>query len=143
MRTSRRQFVGTLSGACGLILSGCVGDSGNGEVPTANDLLPEPQQYDLNETHPQAAGMVGANNGMQGVYLSENDEEIVVEILVYENAENAENNISVYTESDTWDFVVLHDAVIYAVDGLTGDSAVEFLSTSSNLDRDTIEQNIV
>lgn len=80
---------------------------------------------------------------MQGVYIGQAGEEIWVEIVVFDDAATAENNVTIYTENEYWNMIVLDNTVIYAVNGLDGEDAVELLMTSPALDRETIEDNIV
>jgi len=121
------------------------GTDTSGSIPDAASLLPQPEDYTLDERNQQAAGMIGGDNGMQGVYSDGSGTEFSVEIIVFadEDAETAENNTSTYTAGENWNLVVLHDNVIYAVSEISEEEAKDVLATSPRLDRSTIEANIV
>jgi hypothetical protein len=152
--STRRRVLVTFGAVGTTLLAGCIGDSdGNtGDtsnnddgsssssegIPNADALLPEPDGYTLNEENSQAAGMVNANNGIQGVYRGEDNDEVIVEIMVFEDEETAANNESLYGD---WDYAIRDGTILYAVNGLTGEEAIEFLAAAPELDREIVESN--
>jgi hypothetical protein len=152
----RRQYLTAITSASALLITGCseqdnTGDgtnsnesdspeesstpNGNQDTttgpPDAVSLLPQPEDYTLEEQNPQAAGMVGADNGIQGVYSADDGTEFSVEIIVYarDDGKTAENNVSIYTTDENWTLVVLHKNVIYAVSELPREEAIDVLAS--------------
>jgi hypothetical protein len=148
----RRTVLATLGAVA---VAGCLGDNDNDsssgeengtdndtandeDIPDAEQLLPQPEGYTLDERNPQAAGIAGANNGIQGVYSGQSVDSFSVEILVYEDTETAANNESLYT---TWDYAIRVGTVLYAVNFLEQQEAIEVLAAVPELDRETVESN--
>lgn len=152
-------FGGGLTG----LIAGCTG-GGEGQTPTANQsptasgcpdppdketdpktLLPEvPSGWTRTKTHGEAAGMVGAEVGITGIYQNQNGGEYQVETLRWPSEKEAEDGVKMYRGSgdQTPQVWLVFGRFTFAVSGPNQESARTLLAASPALTADCVESRL-
>lgn len=156
-------FGGGLTG----LIAGCTGgDEGETPTPTMNPtqtptqtptsagcpdpphterdpktLLPEtPGGWEQKSWSGQAAGMVGAEEGVEGVYTNPDENEYTVEIFRWPSEEEAEDGVSIYrgTGEQAWQVWLVLGRFTFAANGPAEEPARTLLAASPALTPDCV-----
>ncbi|WP_455448325.1 hypothetical protein [Natrinema thermotolerans] len=117
--------------------------SGTGEVsppdpetPTS-DLLPDTEEWPLDDESEQMAGMIGANDGVQGQWDGPDGERYSMEIMRFGEKSSAEDAAEeVYGD---WFLSFAHGVFTFAVNGPDGDHARDLLAASPALNESMVD----
>ena len=136
---SRRNILITVGTATSVVLAGCLGDDDDEwpdppdeETPT-EELLPDNNQWPLDRTNEQAAGAIGANDGIQGWWDGPDGESYSMEIMRFSDESSSEETAEQYIEEFDWFLSLSHGVFSFAVNGPDGVHARELLAASPAL----------